>query len=204
MKPYYYVKSVIDFILAFIGLIILSPFFLVIAILIKLDSKGPVFYKQKRLGKSGKVFEIYKFRTMVDNAISMGTGLRTDEGDPRITKVGNILRKTSLDELPQLINILKGEMSLIGPRPPVPYHPYKYEDYTAEKKRRFLVKPGITGYAQVMVRNSGTWDERIVYDVEYVDNMSFSLDCYIFFKTIFKVIKCDGVYQKDSETTISK
>ena len=194
MKKYYYFKIAIDFLLALIGLIIVSPLFLIIAILIKLDSKGPVFFLQERLGKDGKIFKIYKFRTMIDGAINMGSGLRTDEGDPRITKVGNILRKTSLDELPQLINVLKGEMSLIGPRPPVPYHPRKYEEYSYEQKKRFTVKPGITGYAQVVLRNSGTWDERIVYDVEYVEKMSLKFDINIFLKTIYSVIKKENIY----------
>lgn len=194
MKRYYYIKCIIDFVLALVGLIVISPLLLIIAILIKLESKGPVFFLQERLGQNGKVFKIYKFRTMVDGAINMGSGLRTDEGDPRITKVGNILRKTSLDELPQLINVLKGEMSLIGPRPPVPYHPRKYEEYSNEQKKRFKVKPGISGYAQVILRNSGTWDERIVYDVEYVEKMSLRFDLYIFFKTIYSVIKKENIY----------
>jgi len=203
MKKYYYIKSIIDFILALIGLIVISPLLLIIAILIKIDSKGPVFFLQERLGKDGKIFKIYKFRTMIDGAINMGSGLRTDEGDPRITKVGNILRKTSLDELPQLINVLKGEMSLIGPRPPVPYHPRKYEEYSNEQKKRFTVKPGITGYAQVVLRNSGTWDERIVYDVEYVEKMSLKFDIYIFLKTIYSVIKKENIYlSKEAKSEI--
>jgi undecaprenyl phosphate N,N'-diacetylbacillosamine 1-phosphate transferase len=149
---------------------------------------------QERLGKDGKVFKIYKFRTMVDGAVNIGSGLRTDEGDSRITKVGNVLRKTSLDEIPQIINILKGEMSIIGPRPPVPYHPRKYEEYSNEQKKRFIVRPGISGYAQVVLRNSGTWDERIELDVQYVDKMSFRFDFYIFFRTIYTVIKKDNIY----------
>lgn len=194
VKKYYYIKCIIDFVLALIGLIVLLPLFLIIAILIKIDSKGPVFFLQERLGKDGKVFKIYKFRTMVDGAVNIGSGLRTDEGDSRITKVGNVLRKTSLDEIPQIINILKGEMSIIGPRPPVPYHPRKYEEYSNEQKKRFIVRPGISGYAQVVLRNSGTWDERIELDVQYVDKMSFRFDFYIFFRTIYTVIKKDNIY----------
>lgn len=201
MKKYYYIKCVIDFILAVIGLVILSPLFLIIAILIKLDSKGPVFFLQDRLGKDGKVFKIYKFRTMVDGAINMGAGLRTDVGDSRITKVGNILRKTSLDEIPQLINIIKGEMSFIGPRPPVPYHPYEYDEYSAEQKKRFSIRPGISGYAQVELRNSGTWDERIELDLKYVKKMSFSFDLYIFFKSIWVVIKRKNIYAPPQSKT---
>ncbi len=197
MKIYYYIKCILDYIFALVGLILLLPLFLIIALLIKFDSKGPVFFLQERLGQNGKVFKIYKFRTMVDGAIEMGSGLRTDEGDPRITKVGNILRKTSLDELPQLINIIKGEMSIIGPRPPVPYHPRKYDEYSAEQKKRFTVRPGISGYAQVVLRNAGTWDERIELDLEYVQKMSFSFDLYIFLKTINTVVRKKNIYLPD-------
>lgn len=204
VKRYYYIKCIIDFILALVGLIMLSPLFLIIAILIKIDSKGPVFFLQERLGKDGRVFKIYKFRTMINGAIKMGSGLRTDEGDSRITKVGNILRKTSLDELPQIINILKGEMSIIGPRPPVPYHPRKYEEYSVEQKRRFTVRPGISGYAQVVLRNSGTWDERIELDLEYVDKMSLSFDLYIFFMSILVVLKRKNIYASPKSTNISE
>lgn len=196
---YYYIKCLIDFILALASSVVLLPLFLIIAILIKLESKGPVFFLQDRLGKDGKVFKIYKFRTMVDGAINLGSGLRTDANDPRITKIGNLLRRTSLDELPQLINILKGEMSFIGPRPPVPYHPRKYEEYSAEQKKRFQVRPGMSGYAQVVLRNSGTWDERIVYDVKYVECMSFCFDLYIFFMSIYVVIKRENIYPPESE-----
>lgn len=200
MKKYYYIKSIIDFILALIGLIVLSPLFLIIIILIKLDSKGSAFFLQERLGKDGQIFKVYKFRTMVDGAINMGSGLRTDEGDPRITKVGHILRKTSLDELPQLINMLKGEMSLIGPRPPVPYHPRQYYEYSSEQKKRFTVKPGISGYAQVVLRNSGTWDERIELDLYYVERMSFSFDLYIFIMSIWVVIRRKNIYPSQKST----
>lgn len=191
------IKRILDFLLSFIALIILSPLFLILAICIKIDSKGPVFFKQERLGKDGEVFLIYKFRTMVDGAIHMGSGLRTDEGDPRVTKVGKVLRKTSLDELPQLINILKGEMSIIGPRPPVPYHPHKYEDYSEEQKLRFTVLPGITGYAQINGRNEIEWDERIKYDVYYARNWSLRLDFKIFFRTIKIVLSKEGIYREN-------
>lgn len=191
------IKRILDFLLSFIALIILSPLFLILAICIKIDSKGPVFFKQERLGKDGEVFLIYKFRTMVDGAIHMGSGLRTDEGDPRVTKVGKVLRKTSLDELPQLINILKGEMSIIGPRPPVPYHPHKYEDYSEEQKLRFTVLPGITGYAQINGRNEIEWDERIEYDIYYAKNWSLKLDFQIFFLTIKTVFKREGIYRNN-------
>lgn len=199
MKKYYYVKCVIDFISALLGLIVLSPVILIIAVCIKLESKGPVFFLQERLGRNGQVFKIYKFRTMIDGAIDIGSGLHTYKGDPRITKVGNILRSTSLDELPQLINILIGEMSIIGPRPPVPYYPRKYDEYSNEQKKRFLVRPGISGLAQVVLRNSCPWDERIEFDIEYVKRMSFSFDFYLFLKTIYTVVKKDNIYFSDEE-----
>lgn len=194
MKKYYYIKCLMDFIFALVGLIVISPILLIIGLLIKIQSKGPVFFLQERLGQNGKLFMIYKFRTMVDGAISIGSGLHTYEDDPRITKIGKILRKTSLDELPQLINILRREMSLIGPRPPVPYYPRKYEDYSDDQQKRFIVKPGISGYAQVILRNNGTWDERIVYDIKYIEKMSMGFDIYIFIKTIYSVFKRENIY----------
>lgn len=203
MKKYYCVKCIIDFVLALVGLIVISPLLLIISILIRLESKGTVFFLQERLGQNGRVFKIYKFRTMVDGAINMGSGLHTDEGDPRITKVGNILRKTSLDEIPQLINILKGEMSIIGPRPPVPYYPRRYEEYSNEQKKRFTVRPGISGYAQVMLRNSGTWDERIELDLKYVDKMSIGFEFYIFFMSIWVVIKRKNIYASSKSTKVN-
>lgn len=194
MKPYYYVKCMLDFIVGLICLFIALPFLIIISIAIKLDSKGPVLFLQERLGWNGKVFKIIKFRTMVDNAINMGTGLDTYEGDPRITKVGAFLRKSSLDELPQLFNILKGEMSFIGPRPPVPYYPRAYEEYNAEQRKRFLLKPGISGYAQVMVRNSAPWDERINYDITYVERISIIMDLKIVLMTILTVMRRKNIY----------
>lgn len=194
VKKYYYLKCVGDFLLALLGLLIIWPFLLLIAILIKLESKGPAIFKQERLGRNGRIFEIYKFRTMVDGAIHLGSGLQTYEGDPRITKIGNLLRKTSLDELPQLFNILKGEMSFIGPRPPVPYHPYEYEEYTQKQKKRFIVRPGISGYAQVVLRNSGSWEERIQLDVKYVEKMSLWFDLYLLIRTVKVVVSRKDVY----------
>lgn len=138
-----YIKRLLDLILSLIALVVLSPIMLIVAILIKIDSKGPVFFLQERLGKNGKVFKIIKFRTMVVGSEQKGLRI-TGKNDDRITKIGNILRNTSIDEIPQLINIIKGDMSLIGPRPPVTYFPYKYENYSDIQKKRFEVKPGIT------------------------------------------------------------
>jgi len=132
-----FLKRFFDIFFSVIGIIILFPVMLVIAAAIKLDSKGPVIYKQDRLGKNGRIFKIYKFRTMIENAEKMGSGLFTFENDPRITKVGKFLRKTSLDELPQLFNVLKGDMSFVGPRPPVPFYPKKWEEYTVYEKNAF-------------------------------------------------------------------
>ena len=178
-----------------IGIIILFPVMLVIAAAIKLDSKGPVIYKQDRLGKNGRIFKIYKFRTMIENAEKVGSGLFTFENDPRITRIGKFLRKTSLDELPQLFNVLKGDMSFVGPRPPVPFYPKKWEEYTVYEKKRFSVRPGITGWAQVNGRNEIDWSERIKLDVWYVDNWSLILDLKIILKSIKVVLKKEGVYK---------
>lgn len=188
-------KRFFDIFFAVIGIIILFPVMLVIAAAIKLDSKGPVIYKQDRLGKNGRIFKIYKFRTMIENAEKVGSGLFTFENDPRITRIGKFLRKTSLDELPQLFNVLKGDMSFVGPRPPVPFYPKKWEEYTVYEKKRFSVKPGITGWAQVNGRNEIDWSERIKLDVWYVDNWSLILDLKIILKSIKVVLKKEGVYK---------
>lgn len=191
----HFFKRLIDFILSLIALIVLSPILFIVALLIKIDSKGPIFFLQERLGKNQKVFKIIKFRTMIVNAEHIGDGLKVKEGtDPRITKVGKFLRRTSLDELPQLINIVKGDMSIIGPRPPVTYHPYKVGQYDERKKHRFDVKPGLTGLAQSKIRNSGTWDERIEFDLQYVKNVSFLFDIKIIIDTIKILFNKDVIY----------
>lgn len=190
------IKRCIDFVGSLIGIIVLSPVFLVIAIMIKTSSKGPVFFKQERLGKDGKVFKIIKFRTMIVNAEHIGDGLRVREGDdPRITKIGRVLRKTSLDELPQLLNVLNGSMSLVGPRPPATYHPYAgYKVYPDWAKKRFQMRPGITGLAQATVRNSASWDERIRIDNQYVDRFNIWLDIKILCMTVMRVVKSEDIY----------
>lgn len=185
-----HIKNLADKMLAVILIIVLAPVLMLICFFIKIDSNGDIIFKQKRIGYKGREFNIYKFRTMVSNAEKIGDGLIVkDESDSRITKIGRILRKTSLDELPQLVNILKGDMSFIGPRPPVTYHPYDgYNGYSEFAKKRFEMKPGITGLAQVRMRNSASWDERIIVDVEYVENYSLILDLKILFLTIFSMI----------------
>ena len=197
---YKYIKRIFDFSLSLIGLIVLLPIFLIIAILIKTESKGPIFFKHKRIGKNGKEFYIYKFRSMVPNAEKLIKQFTPEqmkefkenfklENDPRITKIGKFLRKTSLDELPQLINILKGELSIIGPRPVIKEELEKYGD----NKYKFLsVTPGLTGYWAANGRSDTTYEQRMTMELYYVDNMSFKLDVKIFFKTVVSVLKREG------------
>ena len=192
---YIYIKRIIDFILALLAIVLLFPLFLVLALWIKLDSKGPIIFKQNRLGLNGEVFTLYKFRSMKVGAEAEGVYER--KGDTRVTKSGAFLRKTSLDELPQLVNILVGDMSLIGPRPPLTYHPWPYEEYDSFQKKMFNVRPGITGWAQVNGRKEVPWPKRIRLNVEYVENISLVLDIKIFFKTIFKVLKMEDNLNTD-------
>ena len=182
-----YMKRLIDVILCSIGIIILSPVFLITALLIKLESKGPIIFKQERLGKNGNIFKIYKFRSMCVGAEKTGSGVYSGKNDSRVTKVGKIIRATSIDELPQFFNILKGDMSIIGPRPALTYHPWKYEEYNDEQKHMFDIRPGVTGWAQINGRKEVEWPRRIELNVWYVRNVSFLLDIKIFFMTIFKV-----------------
>ncbi len=195
------IKRIIDILFAIILLILLTPVFLVIAICIKLDSKGSVFFIQNRLGKDGRIFKMYKFRSMKQNA----EDIRSEDGstynsgtDPRVTRVGSVLRNTSLDELPQLINILKGDMSFIGPRPDLPDH---FTLYTEYEKNKLKVKPGITGYAQVLGRNSILWKDRIKLDIYYIDNYSLLLDFKILLLTVVAVFKKEGIYVKSENNT---
>ena len=181
-------KRLFDIVLSFFGLTVCIIPMVIIAIAVKLDSPGPVLFKQKRIGYKGKVFEIWKFRTMCVGAEQKGTGVYSEKGDPRVTRVGNFLRKTSLDELPQLYNTLIGATSFIGPRPPLTYHPWPYEEYTQEQKRMFDVRPGITGWAQVNGRKLVEWNRRIELNVWYVDNVSLWLDLKILWLTVWKVI----------------
>jgi lipopolysaccharide/colanic/teichoic acid biosynthesis glycosyltransferase len=177
------------------GLLIVSaPIILLAAICIKLDSPGPVFFRQQRAGKNGHLFQIWKLRTMVVNAVNHGAGLMTFQNDPRITRIGTWLRKYRIDELPQVFNILHGEMSLVGPRPLLPDY---LDAYTERDRRRLLVKPGATGWQQVNGGSRNTWDERITLDLWYVDNWSLWLDLKVIFLTVLVVLKADSVYGSD-------
>lgn len=196
------VKRFLDVTASFLGLVLLSPLMLAVSILIKIDSRGPVIFRQKRIGRNGKVFEIYKFRSMCVGAEKTGSGVYSGKGDARVTRIGKILRATSIDELPQLLNILKGEMSFVGPRPPLTYHPWKYEEYTDFQKRMFEVRPGITGWAQVNGRKDVEWHKRIELNVWYVDHMSLLLDIKIMFMTAFKVLT--NADNENSGATVNK
>lgn len=176
-----------DFILSLMGLIILTVPMLIVAVAIKLESKGPVIFKQDRIGYKGDVYKMYKFRSMCVGAEK--GGVYSDKTDTRVTKVGKFIRATSIDELPQLVNVLKGDMSLVGFRSPLTYHPWTWNEYTEEQKKMFDVRPGITGWAQVNGRKTVEWNRRIELNVWYAENISFGLDIKILFLTIIKVLK---------------
>ena len=196
-KIYFYFKRLIDFLLSLAAIIILSPFFIIIAILIKSSSKGPVFFKQKRVGKDKNYFTIYKFRTMrTDTPKDMPTHM-LNNAESYITKVGGFLRKTSLDELPQIINILKGDMSIIGPRPAL----WNQDDLIEERDKYGAnnIRPGLTGLAQISGRDELEIPLKSKLDGEYVEKVSLLFDCKIFFSTIGKVFKHDGVVEGKKE-----
>lgn len=184
-----YVKGALDRMIALIGIVFFWWLFLLVAIAIKIeDPKGPAIFKQERLGKHGKVYWMYKFRSMKVGAEHTGSGVYSDNKDTRVTKVGRFIRATSLDEIPQLWNILKGDVSLIGFRSPLTYHPWPWEEYTEEQKKMFELKPGITGWAQVHGRRTVEWHQRIEYNIWYAEHVSFLLDLKILFMTVFKVL----------------
>lgn len=162
---------------------------LITAFAVKWSSPGPVLFKQKRLGLYGEPFIIYKFRSMSEGAEHTGSGVYSEKGDPRVTKVGKILRATSIDELPQLFNIIAGDMAIVGPRPPLTYHPWTVEQYTEDQFHMFDVRPGITGWAQVHGRKCVEWNERIKMNVWYTQNVSLALDIKILFMTVSKVLR---------------
>lgn len=188
-------KRIFDFVSTFLGLILLSPILLVIAVFIRLKLGSPVFFKQQRPGLNEKPFNIYKFRTMTDETDSKGDLL---PDSVRLTAFGKLLRRYSLDEFPQLFNVVKGDMSLVGPRPLLmEYLPL----YTPEHKRRHEVRPGVTGWAQINGRNAISWEEKLNLDVWYVDNHSFWLDLKILWRTLLKVFKSEGINQPGQATT---
>lgn len=180
-------KRFFDIVLSVIGLIAAAIPMAIVAIAIKWDSPGPVIFKQQRLGRYGKVYTMYKFRSMCVGAEK--GGVYSDDKDTRISRVGMIIRKTSLDELPQLWNVLKGNCSLIGFRSPLTYHPWPWEEYTEEQKKMFELRPGITGWAQVNGRKTVEWNNQIAMNVWYAENCSFLLDVKILFMTVFKVLR---------------
>ena len=200
-KGYHFIKRIFDIVLSIIGLIVLSPVMGVIAYKIRKEDGGPIFYKQMRVGKNGRQFEMYKFRSMVVDADQLLTKLKNQnevdgamfkmKHDPRITQIGHFIRKHSLDELPQLVNVLKGDMSLVGPRPPLPT---EVEQYTKYDKQRLYVVPGCTGLWQATVRNEVGFNEMVQLDIQYIQKASFVFDLWIIWKTIEIIVKPNGSY----------
>lgn len=179
-------KRMMDALLAGAAIVALAPVMLFVAIAVKLDSRGPALFRQERLGLDGKPFMMVKFRSMTVGAEA--GGVYVTEGDARVTRVGEFIRRTSLDELPQLFNILRGDMSIIGPRPVLTYHPWPLEEYTDEQRRRFDVRPGLSGWAQVNGRKTVEWPQRLEFDVEYIEKMSLAFDIKIFLMTVARVL----------------
>lgn len=192
----HFFKRLLDIMISFVGVVLLIPIFIIFAPIIYFTDKGPVFYNAKRIGRNGKLFKMYKFRSMYVNAPDIrnsdGSTYNGDD-DPRVTKVGRFMRKTSLDEFPQFLNVLFGHMSIIGPRPDPPSD---MDIYTNEQKFKLTVRPGITGYNQAYFRNSILQDEKFANDVYYAKNITFAFDVRIFFKTIISVLKHDNVYSE--------
>nr|WP_321262362.1 sugar transferase [uncultured Sphaerochaeta sp.] len=192
------IKRIFDIVSSLLVIIFLIPLWIIIPIVIKRDSKGPVLFKQKRLTKDGRVFEMYKFRSMVVNADKMEAGLFNFRDDPRVTKLGRFLRNSSIDELPQLFNIFKGDMSVIGPRPCVVNELGDFPTLNKRYKKRFLMKAGLTGLAQVKGRNDIIWDEKVTFDNQYIDNFrkyGILIDFKLIFLSILKVFKKDEIYE---------
>ena len=188
-------RRLFDVVVAAVGLVVSAPVLAIAAIAIRLESPGHVLYRQRRVGLHGREFDLIKLRTMVTGAERIGSGLAVDEGDPRITRVGAFLRRTSIDELPNLVNVLRGDMAIIGPRPTVPV---QVAQYTERQRRRLSVKPGITGWAQVNGRASLPWHERIELDLWYVENRSWRLDLQILLRTARLVIGGEGLYKGET------
>jgi lipopolysaccharide/colanic/teichoic acid biosynthesis glycosyltransferase len=189
------IRRAVDVVVSACALVVCSPVLAVAMLAIRLESRGHPIYRQRRVGRDGAPFDVLKLRTMVAGAEHIGAGLAVNEGDPRITRVGSFLRRTALDELPQLVNVLRGEMSLIGPRPTVPV---QVEQYTPRQRGRLAVKPGLTGWAQVNGRASLPWSERIELDLWYIEHRSLALDLKILARTVGVLLRGDGTYKGDS------
>ena len=186
------IRRAVDILVSSVVLLVSSPVIVLAMLAIRLESPGPVIYSQRRAGRDGRVFDVLKLRTMVDGAEHVGAGLAVDADDPRITRVGAFLRRTSLDELPNLLNVLRGEMSVIGPRPTLPA---QVDRYTPRQRGRLAIKPGITGWAQVNGRASLPWEERIELDLFYIEHRSLSLDVRILWRTVAMVLGGSGLYK---------
>jgi lipopolysaccharide/colanic/teichoic acid biosynthesis glycosyltransferase len=195
LSGYELTKRALDIVGASVGLTISAPLLAASALAIRLEDRGPVFFRQERVGLDGRPFEVLKLRTMIVDAHTQGAGYAIDKGDSRITRAGNLLRRTSLDELPQLWNVLRGEMSLVGPRPTLSY---QVEQYTERQRRRLEVRPGLTGWAQVNGRASLSWPERIELDVWYVEHRSLALDLRILLRTASVLLRPGVVYRSDT------
>ena len=199
------IKRIIDIIVSALAIVLCLPFWIIIPIAIKLDSNGPVFFKQSRRTKNGRLFNMLKFRSMVVNTEGTGPGLFNFENDPRVTKVGRFLRNTSLDELPQLFNILIGDMSIVGPRPCVSYELGDFDTLNKTYKKRFEAKAGLTGWAQIKGRNDISWPDKVIYDNEYIDlfkEKGIIIDIQIIFITALKVFKKENIYEVKVDDSI--
>ena len=206
MRLNLYIKRIFDIISSFIAIVLLLPVWIGVAIAIKKDSPGPVFFRQERRTKDGKIFQMLKFRSMVVNAENMGAGLFNYQNDPRVTKVGRKLRDTSLDEFPQLFNILFGSMSVVGPRPCVKYELGDFDTLNSKYKKRFQMKAGLTGLAQIKGRNDITWDNKVTYDNQYVDAFDkFGVleDVKILFLSVFKAFKSENIYENKEDDSLN-
>lgn len=200
------IKRLFDIAFSALLIVLLVPVWIALSVAVKVDSKGPIFFRQGRRTTNGRVFDMFKFRSMVVNAEQMGQGLFNYENDPRVTKAGRFLRTTSLDELPQIFNIFKGDMSFVGPRPCVTYELGDFDTLNKRYRKRFEVKAGLTGLAQVKGRNDVTWDEKVEYDNEYVDRyhkIGFLADIGILIETVLRVFKKDKIYENKVDAGVS-